>query len=164
MGASGTTGQNERVDMTARLEAPCPPEELFEQVEDLSTYPEWLTIVPRVEPAAPERGDHGPVWMVELRGRIGPLARSKRLRMVRTVHEPVRHARFERRELDGRDHSPWVLDAVVEGSGHESTLEMSLHYGGSFGGGLVEKLLADEIAASRPRLVARVTAGRLGDS
>jgi hypothetical protein len=96
--------------------------------------------------------------MVELRGRIGPLARSKRLRMVRTVHEPGRHARFERRELDGRDHSAWMLDAVVKASGRESTLVMSLHYGGSFGGSLIEKLLVDEIAASRPRLAARVGA------
>jgi hypothetical protein len=144
------------VDLSAELAAPCTPDELFAQVEDLSTYPEWLTIVPRVELATSAPGDQGPVWMVELRGRIGPLARSKRLRMVRTVHDPGRHARFERRELDGRDHSAWVLDAVVEGSGHESTLVMSLHYGGSFGGSLIEKLLTDEIEASRPRLVERV--------
>jgi hypothetical protein len=37
-----------------------------------------------------------------------------------------------------------------------SLLEMSLHYGGTFGGGLVENLLTDEIEASRPRLVSRV--------
>jgi hypothetical protein len=65
--------------------------------------------------------------------------------------------RFEREELDGRHHSPWVLEAEVREIGpHESTLEMSLHYGGSFGGSLIEKLLHDEIEASRARLAALV--------
>ena len=34
----------------------------------------------------------GPAWRVELRARVGPFARSKQLRMVRTVHEPGRIA------------------------------------------------------------------------
>ena len=59
--------------------------------------------------------DVGPAWSVDLRGRLGPFARAKRLRMVRTVHEPDHHARFERVEHDGRQHSPWVLDATVAG-------------------------------------------------
>ncbi len=144
--------------MSATLHAPCSPSVLFAEVEDLSSYPAWLTIVPRAEPAAASDGDDGPAWLVELRGRIGPLARSKRLRMVRTIHEPGRRVRFVRRELDGRDHSPWVLEATVVPVGDESTtLEMSLHYGGSFGGSLLEKLLNDEIEASGPRLAERVT-------
>ena len=149
------------VDMSATMYAPCPPDVLFEEVEDLTGYPEWLTIVPRAEPTARTDADDGPVWLVELRGRIGPLARSKRLRMVRTVHEAGRRVRFERRELDGRDHSPWVLEARVQSVGdHDSALEMSLHYGGSFGGAMIEKLLLDEIEASRPRLAERVTASK----
>lgn len=151
------------VDMFATLHAPCSPSVLFAEVEDLSSYPAWLTIVPRAEVAAASDDDEGPAWLVELRGRIGPLARSKRLRMVRTVHEPGRRVRFERRELDGRDHSPWVLEATVVPAGDESTtLEMSLHYGGSFGGSLLEKLLNDEIEASRPRLEERVTVASRG--
>jgi hypothetical protein len=147
------------VDMSATMHAPCPPDVLFEEVEDLTGYPEWLTIVARAEPTTETDADGGPVWLVELRGRIGPLARSKRLRMVRTVHEAGRRVRFERRELDGRNHSPWVLEARVQSVGdRDSTLEMSLHYGGSFGGALIEKLLLDEIEASRPRLVERVSA------
>jgi len=149
------------VQMTVTMQAPCSAAVLFAEVEDLSSYPTWLSIVPRAEPLTVDAGERGaPAWSVELRGRIGPLARSKRLRMVRTVHEPHRHVRFERREVDGREHSPWVLDARVhpdpDGDDGSSLLEMSLHYGGSFGGGLVEKLLADEIDASRPRLAARV--------
>jgi hypothetical protein len=147
------------VDMSAAMHAPCSPAALFAEVEDLSGYPAWLTIVPRAEVAVGDDGDEGPAWIVELRGRIGPLARSKQLRMVRTVHEPGHRVRFERREVDGREHSPWVLEAVVRPAGeNESTLQMSLHYGGSFGGSLLEKLLMDEIEASRPRLAERVAA------
>lgn len=137
------------------MQAPCPADVLFREVEDLARYPSWLTIVTRVEPVGSSHGS--PAWSVELRGRIGPLARSKRLRMERTVHEPDRRVRFERRELDGREHSPWVLEALV--TSHDpaaSELEMHLHYGGTFGGALVESLLRDEIEASRPRLGALV--------
>ncbi len=37
-----------------------------------------------------------------------------------------------------------------------SRLEMRLHYGGGFGGSVVEHLLTDEIDESRPRLLALV--------
>jgi hypothetical protein len=146
------------VDISATMLAPCSPSVLFAEVEDLTSYPAWLTIVPRAEVTEPGDRDEGPAWLVELRGRIGPLARSKRLRMVRTVYEAGRRVRFERRELDGREHSAWVLEASVHADGaHASTLEMALHYGGSFGGSMLEKLLNDEIEASRPRLADRVS-------
>jgi hypothetical protein len=77
--------------------------------------------------------------------------------MVRTERADGRRVRFEREETDGRNHSPWVLEAIVSPVDEEiSELEMHLHYGGSFGGGLIEKLLRDEIEASRPRLADRV--------
>ena len=40
------------MDVTAELDADCPPEVLFEWVEDLGRYPSWLDIVPRAEPGA----------------------------------------------------------------------------------------------------------------
>jgi hypothetical protein len=141
------------VDVTADLDAPCPPDELFAWVDDLGRYPQWLDIVPRASAADPHPDDPGPAWSVDLRGRLGPFARSKRLRMARTVHEPGR-VRFERAERDGRQHSPWVLSAEVTGVAGGSRLRMHLHYGGSLFGPLVERLLADEIARSRPRLLA----------
>jgi hypothetical protein len=146
------------VDMTESFEAPCAPDVLFAVVDDLAAYSSWLSIVPTAEPAEPVEGDGGPVWTVELRGRIGPLARSKRLRMVRTLHQPPARARFERRELDGRDHSPWILDAVVSKTKGGSKLQMHLHYGGSFGGAVLERLLRDEIEQSRRRLLEAVLA------
>ena len=105
------------MDITASLEAPCAAEQLFELVDDLSTYPQWNGLV---HTAVAEPGD-APVWDVELRARLGPLARSKRLRMVRTVRDPVSlTVRFERDQADGRNHSPWVLRAaIVEQARHE---------------------------------------------
>ena len=142
------------MDVVASLEAPCAPGELFTWVDDLERYPDWLDIVPRAAVTDPHPDDVGPAWSVDLRGRLGPFARAKRLRMVRTVHEPSEHARFERVEHDGRQHSPWVLDAVVTGAGSTSTLTMRLHYGGRLWVPALDRLLADEIERSRPRLLA----------
>lgn len=153
----GRAGRMSGMDFTASLDAPCAPEALFAEVEDLAGYPGWLSIVSRADHAPADPGDLGPAWLVELRGRIGPLARSKRLRMVRTVHDQPRRVRFERRELDGRRHSAWVLDATVDGEEGVSRLRMHLHYGGSFAGVVLERLLTDEIERGRARLLARVT-------
>jgi len=146
------------VDLTASLDAPCPPEVLFAHVDDLMAYPSWLEIVERAEAVEVAPADDGDAaWTVELRGRLGPLARSKRLRMVRTALVAPEHVRFERREHDGRDHSAWVLDGRVEATASGSRLEMHLHYGGGFGGATLERLLADAIERSRPVLIDQVS-------
>ncbi len=144
------------MDVTATLTAPCTPDALFACVADLGQYPQWLDIVPR---AVPEHGgdDDEPAWTVDLRGRLGPFARSKRLRMVRTTSDAPRRVVFERRERDGRSHSPWVLAATVEADGDGSRLTMHLHYGGGLWGPVLERILGDEIERSKPRLLALVT-------
>jgi hypothetical protein len=133
------------VDVTATLDAPCSPVDLYDWVVDLGRYPRWLEI----------EGDE-PAWKVDLRGRLGPFARSKRLRMVRTVDDAPTHVVFERRERDGRSHSPWLLEATVApvDSSGSSTLTMHLHYGGGLWGPVLERMLTDEIAKSKPRLLA----------
>ena len=139
------------MDVTASLEAPCAAAELFELVDDLSTYPRWNGLV---HSAVPEPGNDA-AWDVQLRARLGPLARSKRLRMVRTIRDAERFAvTFERDQADGRNHSPWVLEAtIVEHSGL-SILTMHLHYGGSlWTGGALEKVLAEQITSGRERLL-----------
>jgi hypothetical protein len=137
------------VDVTATLDAPHPPGVVFPWVADLALYPSWLGMVVRAEPAPePE------TWVVDLRGRLGPLSRSKRLRMVRTGIEEDRSVRFERDERDGREHSPWVLDATVEAAPGGTRLDVRLHYGGSLFGPMLEKVLATEIERSRTRLLA----------
>ena len=97
---------------------------------------------------------------MDLRGQIGPLRRSKRLRMVRTRSWRPSSVRFERRELDGRSHSPWVLQADVRDGGSGGELEMRLHYGGNLWVPMLDRMLSDEIERSRPRLLALVGGSR----
>lgn len=137
------------MDVTAEVELPATLDAVRLRVADLDRYPEWLSIVARAEPEPADATM--PVWAVELRAKVGPLSRSKRLRMARTVDESE-HIRFERREIDGRRHSEWTLDVRLHPVGGSTTLVMALHYGGGFGGGVVERLLADEIESSKRRL------------
>ena len=146
------------MDVTAGFETSASPEDLFAVVEDLGRYREWLEIVARAVPAEADGGDPGPAWTVDLRARLGPFARAKRLRMVRAAHEPHHRVRFERRELDGRSHSPWVLDADVadlrgqEDRGTGTRLTMRLHYGGRLWMPVLDRVLREEINRSKPRL------------
>lgn len=138
---------------TAHLEAPCPPQVLYHHIARLERYPAWMSLVHTAEP-------HGPdAWSVELRTRVGPLARSKRLRMVLADTIEGRLATFERHELDGRQHSPWVLRAEVEPTDTGSLLTMDLSYGGSlWTGGLLQRILDDEIRRGGERLLEMVSA------
>ena len=144
------------MDVTATLAADVPADALFGAVEDLTSYPQWLDIVPRAERLPEDAGDPGPAWSVDLRGQVGPLRRSKRLRMVRTRLDRPELVRFERRELDGRSHSAWVLEAELRDGGATRELVMRLHYGGSLWVPMLDRMLSDEIERSRPRLLALV--------
>jgi Polyketide cyclase / dehydrase and lipid transport len=139
------------VDVTATLDAPCGVDELFSWVDDLNRYAQWLSIIASVT------ADGDDAWMVNLRGRFGPFARSKRLRMRRTTFRPDAVAVFERDERDGRQHSPWVLRADVAPSERGSRLTMNLHYGGGLWGPVLEAMLRSEIDASRDRLLELVS-------
>lgn len=145
------------MDVTASMDAPCEASVLFAEIDALDGYPRWMALVHHVEALPDDAGR--PAWSVELRARLGPLARSKRLRMVRTVHEPAeRHVRFERVETDGRAHASWVLDAGVSSQPEGARLEMRLHYGGAlWTAGVMERVLTDQIEAGRERLAALVT-------
>ncbi|MEY2553640.1 MAG: hypothetical protein QOC57_1500 [Ilumatobacteraceae bacterium] len=138
------------MDVTASLEARCAAEVLLELVDDLSTYPQWNGLV---HSAVADSMSDG-AWDVELRARMGPLARSKRLRMVRTLRDAASFTvRFERDQADGRNHAAWVLDATIVERDGVSTLTMHLHYGGSlWTGGVLERVLADQITSGRERL------------
>lgn len=144
---AGRSGQTVTVDLKASVDLDASPEQVRPLVATLDCYPEWLSIVAKAQPL------EGPVdaWAIELRAKVGPLSRSKRLRMVRTVDDPS-HLRFERIELDGRTHADWTLDVLLRPEGAQTELIMELHYGGGFGGGVVERLLASEIEESRRRL------------
>jgi hypothetical protein len=140
------------MDVSAELDAPCDPPTLFAWVDDLERYPQWLSIVPRAERDA----EDDTAWRIDLRGRIGPLSRSKRLRMVRTGHDAPTSAVFERDERDGQEHSAWMLRVDVVPIDDGSRLIMRLHYGGRLWEPLVERLLRDEIESSKARLLALI--------
>lgn len=142
------------MDIAATLDTDVPPDAIRAVVADLGSYPRWLDIVSRAVAEEPRTGaDTRPAWSVDLRGQIGPLRRSKRLRMVRAI-DSADHVRFERAELDGRSHSSWVLEGRIEPTSAGSHLTMGLHYGGSLWVPLLDRVLRDEIERSRPRLVA----------
>ena len=151
----------------ATLQAPCSVAELFGWVSDLSRYPAWLELVRRAEPHTAPAGTAlagtalngtAPAWSVVLAASVGPLRRSKKLTMVRTQLEADRHARFERSEPDGKLHAAWVLDAEVRATHGASELVMTMSYDGSWWGPLIERVLAEQIEAARPRLIALVSA------
>lgn len=149
------------MDVSASLEAPHPVGEVFALVDELTDYPAWMPLAHAVSVSAAD--DLGrPQWAIELRARVGPFARSKRLTMVRTVHDPSSATvRFERNESDGRRHAPWILDAFVRPIDDGSRLDMHLHYGGKlWTGGVMERVLVEQIVAGRERLLSLLaTAG-----
>lgn len=150
----------------AELIAPCSPSEVFGYVAELDRYPTWMGGLVHSAHLDEDGPAAFPAWIVELRSRIGPLARSKKLRMVRTDIVPDRLVVFERQEVDGRDHSVWRLRAELathtpcgETDPVTSTrLEMTLTYEGRlWTGGLLEKVLQDQIDAGRDRLLTVLT-------
>lgn len=142
------------MDVVASLDAPCAAGDVLAFVEDLATYPLWTDLVHR---AVADAGDDE-VWQVEIRARLGPLSRSKRLRMRRVVHTDDR-VEFHRDEIDGKRHSPWRLVAEIAEHDAGCTLTMRLHYGGTlWTGGLLEHALAEQIQSGRERLVALLDA------
>lgn len=120
------------VDLDAAAELDVDQAKVFAALEDLATYPHWLTIVAAAAPVPAHPGDGGPAWAVELAGRIGPFTRKKRVRMVRSGHDAdVGAVRFERVEHDGRSHNVWVLTGeATAGGGGRTAVRVHLHYGG----------------------------------
>jgi len=152
-----------RRTITAELAAS--PAAMYARLGDLDGYGDWMGLVSRVEPATTDRGDTGPAWWVTLRATVGPLARSKRLRMVRTLAEEPTALRFERCEVDGRRHSPWVLDVAIApvtapadatGDATASTVEVVLSYDGGLWDPLLDRVLGSNVDRSVPRLQALV--------
>lgn len=148
------------MDVAASMTCESSVERVAEVVSDLILYPQWLDIVSAVEPAdetavepANSRvGNAGPAWLVTLRGQLGPLRRSKRIRMVAVAQSEPTRFRFERAELDGRAHSPWTMQAELSGADGAVELTIELHYGGSLWIPLLDRVLADEIVRAKPRL------------
>jgi hypothetical protein len=139
------------VDVEGTVELPFPAATVFAELHDLDGYPDWLSIVDRVEVGP------GPAWMVDLGARLGPWRRTKRVRMVRVEEDPPTDLRFERAETDGREHSAWVLSAAIQPEGPSACqLTMYLHYGGRDWLPLLGVVLREEIRRAGQRLQRRL--------
>lgn len=138
---------------TESVSIPASPEVVFPFLADLDRYPSWLRLV---HEATPVDGD---AWSIELRAQVGPFARSKRLRMERSAMEPDRLVEFERAEVDGRQHARWSLRVELTATGDDETLvTMHLAYDGAlWTGGLLERVLDEEIRQGRSGLAALVS-------
>lgn len=148
------------MEIRRSLVAACTPDEMFSRVEDLACYPEWMRMVHGVTPDASVGPGEAMAWDVELRAQVGPFARSKRLRMVRTEHDVPHRVTFERSELDERSHSVWVLRATIDPAPETRTgLTMELHYGGGlWSGAVLGRVLDDEVRRGSETLTQLVTA------
>jgi hypothetical protein len=147
------------VDLVETIDIPCSPNRLFPFVSDLERFPMWLSIVAeavRINDIDDETGTgriDNAAWSVELRGKVGPFARSKRLRMVCVSLVPDTSVVFERDERDGRNHAMWRLSASIAPTSTGSRLIMHLGYNGALFGPVMERLLSDEIATAKQRLI-----------
>lgn len=129
------------------VEVPAALSRVEPHVSDLARYPEWMPLVFSAVECGPGS------WDVELRAKVGIFARSKRLRMVRTVTSPGRVV-FERREIDGRRHSPWVLEVTLDERADSTLVTMDLAYGGSlWTGGVLDRVLASHVEQGKAGLV-----------
>jgi hypothetical protein len=98
------------------------------------------------------------VWNVELRAKVGVFARSKRLRMKRTVNTS-QHIVFERDEIDGKRHSPWTMAVALQATEAGCVVTVDLSYGGSlWTAGILDRVLAAQVEAGKTGL-ARVVHG-----
>ncbi len=119
-------------------------------VEDLAAYPTWMPMVHDVVAV-----DDG-AWSVELRAKVGVFARSKKLRMRRTMNEENIIV-FERDEDDNRQHSPWVMRVSLSPSAMGTNVTIDLSYGGSlWSAGILDRVLASQVDAGKSGLVRAV--------
>ncbi len=143
--------------LEAALHTAAPASAVMVHVAELDRYPRWMTLV---HSATPVLDTSVPTWDVELRAKVGPFARSKRLRMVRTTFDETNPTRivFERQEHDGRQHAAWRLEVSVDAvAPHGTNLVMHLHYDGRLFVSVIESILQQNIDAGRSNLAALLT-------
>ena len=103
-------GHTDGVEHTAEIFVNADPVTVADVVADLSTYPLWNDVVASAEPLDDDSTDVA--WLTTLRARVGPFARSKQLRMVRSehrvedqdTHDSIHSLRDRRSRALGMDH------------------------------------------------------------
>ena len=129
-------------------------------LEDLTTYPHWNDLVKSVEP------DGTTAWLATIEARVGPFARSKRLRMVREETTDPDILGFVRDEPQRESFAQWRMRAVVqevEGDGEaeeHSLVQLELHYDGDLWTSPLEGILSSAIDRAVQRLPEYVQTNR----
>ncbi|MEI8287597.1 MAG: SRPBCC family protein [Actinomycetes bacterium] len=122
------------------------PATVHPYVADLARYVEWMPMVHGVDTVEDD------VWNVELRAKVGVFARSKRLRMRRTVDTPQQIV-FERDEIDGRRHAPWTMLISLTKTNEGTDVTVNLAYGGTlWTAGILDRVLAAQVEAGKTGL------------
>ncbi len=110
-----------------------PLDSVWPVVSDLATFPQWIEIVDTVVVDAGEP----PAHFVILKARLGPISRSKKLRMVQTARggesdpEANNSVTFERQETHDIEVAMWKMNVTACSTGESSTqLSISLSYDG----------------------------------
>ena len=117
------------------------PEMVFNALSDLRNYPLWLSFIHKVEST-----DLDESWLITLRSQIGPFTRLKKLRMQRTLNPSTRSVLFHRDELDGKQHSNWLLHVRVdEEKNTQCLITLELEYSGKFWSKTLENILDSEV-------------------
>jgi carbon monoxide dehydrogenase subunit G len=146
------------VKASSSVTVPVTIDRVVPHLVDLSGYPQWM---PMIHSIARDDDEGETAWSVELRAKVGPFARSKRLRMVRTVNEQSTDAAslvFERKERGGTSHSVWRMGVNVKSLGESTDVSIDLEYGGAlWTAGVLDRVLAGNIDAGKERFVRLVT-------
>ena len=143
---------------SSSVTVPVAIEQVVPHLADLSGYPQWMPMIHSIE-----RDDDGAEvgWSVELRAKVGPFTRSKRLRMVRTQNNQSHDGAsivFERKERGGTSHSVWCMSVNVTSRGPSTDVSIDLEYGGTlWTAGVLDRVLAGNIDAGKDGFVRLVT-------
>lgn len=149
------------MNVEASFEAPCTPELLFSIVEDLGNITPWLDLLGGAEPSPADPADTGPAWGATFAIKLGPLTKTKDVRLVRIVHSPQADVVYERHEVpvEGRDVAQiamWRLTMTVSPTDAGSALHVHVFYGGDALGDMAEGILTKELNKSRPALLKEI--------
>lgn len=133
------------------------PAAVLAEVSDLPGYPAWHGMVKAVEP-------DGDGWLVDLEAKVGPFKQSTRVRLVRAEADEGAggargQVRFVRAELDGKEHSRWELEGIVDPATGEGPCTLTFRVASDKSSpliGMAEPILRAEVERSAVRLRQRL--------
>ncbi len=149
------------MNVEATFEAPCEPELMFSLMEDLENITPWLDLLGGAERTTADPSDVGPAWDATFAIKLGPLTKTKDVRLVQIVHEPYEKVVYERHELpiEGKDASQiamWRLTMKVSPTDTGSLLYVHVFYGAEALGDMAEGILTKELNKARPALLEEI--------